>query len=151
MQNQSVPPIVSIAAVGGLLTLIGVFLPWISSGGSNGSINGTTAAYFSGNAIVVLSAISLLSLGSIYALKDRTAIMGAIIFAAALGLITVFMAIGNFSDVRNLLASSGSNTSPGIGIYVVLVGSIAMTAFSGFYVLQTIQEGGSMPEAEEEE
>ena len=85
MQNQSVPPIVAIAAVGGLLTLIGVFLPWVSSSFSEETINGTRASYFSGNAIVVLSIISLVSLGAIYALKDRTAILGAIILAAALG------------------------------------------------------------------
>lgn len=151
MQNQSVPPIVAIAAVGGILTLIGVFLPWVSIGFSEGTINGTKAAYFSGNAIIVLSVVSLISLGAIYALKDRTAIIGAIILAAALGLISLFMAIGNYSDVRNVLAQVGSDASPGIGIYVVLVGAIVLTAFSGYYVLQLIQEGQSMPEPEEEE
>jgi hypothetical protein len=151
MQNQGVPPTVVIAAVGGLLTLIGVFLPWVSGGLSDPTINGTKASYFTGNVIIVLSLISLMSMGAIYALEDHAAILGATILASSLGLITLFMAIGNFSDVRNFLAQSSPDASVEIGIYVVLVGAIVLTAFSGFYVLQTIQEGKSMQEAKGEE
>ncbi len=143
MANQSVPTTVIIAAVGALLAIIGVFLPWLSGGNFSQTINGTNASFFSGNAIIVLAIIGLLGLVSIYTLRDRTAILGAVILATALGLITVFMAIGNYSDVKNVLTQSGGDASPGIGIYVVLVGAIVQTAFSGFYLLQVVQ--GSQP------
>ena len=148
MQNQSVSPIVVIAVVGGILAFIGVFLPWLTQGNSGQSVNGTDASIFSGNVIILLSIVALISLGAIYALKDRMAIMGATILATALGVINVFLAIGSYSDITNAVAQSGGNASPGVGIYVVLIGAIAMTAFSGFYVLQSIQQPTEQPAAE---
>ncbi len=143
MQNQTVSPIVVIASVGGILALIGVFLPWLSGDFSGQNASGTNASLFNGNVIILLSIISLVSLGAIYVVKDRVTILGATILAAAIGVITVFLAIGNFSDITTAVSQSGGDISPGIGIYVVLIGAIVLAAFSGLYVLQSIQESQS--------
>lgn len=109
--------------MGGILAIVGAFLPWAIVGG-NSSVTG-----LSGQGLFVVT-FSLIAIGLIFFREWEQLEQAGIL---SMGVLTVIVIMNVFSSIGEIPEgqSIALSTSPGIGLYISLVGGLVLVAGGG--------------------
>ena len=145
MDPNKIKSVTWIGGIGGVATVVGVALPWLSdtTPGSGGSINGL----ITGPWVLILGVI--MAAGSLFLLADAdprkiVAILGPVSLAvvAYMAPIIINKEAGLFGGITD-----GSTTERGIGLYVCLLGGILGLVAAGIGAKELLSPTRSEPGA----
>ena len=126
-----------VAGVAALLVFIGSFLPWVTASipfAGDFSVSGTEGGR-DGILTVILAAISLLALGILFVSNGWRRIKLVSILILLLGLAITSIVGYDYAEIQKEFFDDpevAAFISVGIGLYMVLIGGVALIGCAGF-------------------
>ena len=137
--------VIGVAGVAALLVFIGSFLPWVTASVpllGNISISGTEGGR-DGVLTVILATISLLALGVLFVSNGWRRIKPVSILILLLGLAITSIGGYDYAEIQKEFFDDpevAAFVSVGIGLYMVLIGGVALTGCAGFSVFKCFRD-----------